>query len=65
MLVLSRKLGEVIMIGDDIAITVVGIERGKIRLGVEAPRQLPVFRKELLNGQKARPAMPDTPSPVV
>lgn len=48
MLVLSRKLDEVIKIGDDIRIVVVGIERGKVKLGVEAPRQVPVFREELL-----------------
>lgn len=48
MLVLSRKLGEKIYIGDDICITVVDIDRGKIRLGIEAPRSVPVFRQELL-----------------
>ena len=37
MLVLSRKLGEKIYIGDNICITVVDIDRGKIRLGIEAP----------------------------
>ena len=48
MLVLSRKLGEKIFIGDNICITVVDIDRGKIRLGIEAPRSVPVFRQELL-----------------
>ncbi len=48
MLVLSRKLGERICIGDNICITVVDIDRGKIRLGIEAPREVPVFRQELL-----------------
>jgi len=48
MLVLSRKLGEKIQIGEDICITVVDIDRGKIRLGIEAPREVPVFRQELL-----------------
>jgi carbon storage regulator len=47
-LVLSRKLGEKIFIGDDVTITVVDIDRGKIRLGIEAPRDLPVYRHELL-----------------
>lgn len=49
MLVLSRKLGEKIYISDNICITVVDIDRGKIRLGIEAPREVPIFRKELLN----------------
>ena len=48
MLVLSRKLGEKIFIGDNICITVVDIDRGKIRLGIEAPRDVPSYRQELL-----------------
>ena len=48
MLVLSRKLGEKIYINDNICITVVDIDRGKIRLGIEAPRDIPIFRQELL-----------------
>jgi carbon storage regulator len=52
MLVLSRKLGEKIYISDNICITVVDIDRGKIRLGIEAPREVPIFRKELLTGDK-------------
>jgi carbon storage regulator len=48
MLVLSRKLGEKIYINDNICITVVDIDRGKIRLGIEAPREVPIFRQELL-----------------
>lgn len=50
-LVLSRKLGEKITIGDGpdaIELTVVDIDRGKIRLGIRAPRQVPVYRNELL-----------------
>ena len=48
MLVLSRKLGEKIYIADNICITIVDIDRGKIRLGIEAPRDVPIFRQELL-----------------
>jgi carbon storage regulator len=48
MLVLSRKLGEKIFIGENIAITVVDVDRGKVRLGIEAPRDVPIFRQELL-----------------
>ena len=60
MLVLSRKLGEKIYIGDNICITVVDIDRGKIRLGIEAPREVPIFRKELLTGDGTthKPASP-------
>ena len=52
MLVLSRKLGEKIYIADNICITVVDIDRGKIRLGIEAPRDVPIFRQELLGEPK-------------
>lgn len=48
MLVLSRKLGEKIFIGENICITVVDIDRGKIRLGIEAPRDVQILRQELL-----------------
>ncbi len=47
MLVLTRKLGEKIHIGADITLTIVEIKGGKIRLGVEAPEDVPIFRAEL------------------
>lgn len=47
MLVLSRKVGERILIGDKIAITVVKIGHGGVRVGVEAPPELAVVREEL------------------
>jgi carbon storage regulator len=58
MLVLSRKLGEKIYINNNICITVVDIDRGKIRLGIEAPRDIPIFRQELLPAQN-----PNGPAP--
>lgn len=72
MLVLNRALGQKIMIGSDIVVTVVRVERGKCRLAVEAPLNVPIYRSELLADDHppvrpspiARPAMPDTPSPV-
>ena len=47
MLVLSRKLTERIVIGDDIIVTVLGIRAGKIRIGIEAPAEMRVLRHEL------------------
>ncbi len=47
MLVLSRKVGERILIGDKIAVTVVKIGHGGVRIGVEAPTELAVVREEL------------------
>ena len=54
MLILSRKLGEKIYIADNITVTVVDIVRGKIKLGVEAPREVPIFRSELLKEKKEK-----------
>lgn len=48
MLVLSRKLGEITHIGDNIQIVVVDIDRGKVRLGIIAPRDVAIYRQELL-----------------
>jgi len=47
MLVLSRRIGQEIMIGGDIRITVVGIKGACVRLGIAAPRSIPVDRVEL------------------
>lgn len=48
MLVLTRKLMEKLFIGDDICVTVVRIEGGQVRLGIEAPRDVSVVRSELV-----------------
>jgi carbon storage regulator len=47
MLVLSRKKNESIFIGEQIVVTVVEIRRDKVRLGVHAPREVPVHRQEV------------------
>lgn len=47
MLVLSRKLGEQVVVNDNIVITVIEIERGKIKIGFDAPSTVPILRKEL------------------
>lgn len=52
MLVLSRKVGERILIGDNIAITVVRVAGGGVRLGIEAPADLPVVREELAEAMR-------------
>ena len=47
MLVLSRKTNQSIMIGDEIEITVLSVAGEKVRLGIKAPREIPVYRDEV------------------
>lgn len=49
MLVLSRKLGEKLIIGEDVVITVLSLDGDKIKLGIEAPKTVQVYRKELFD----------------
>ena len=53
MLVLSRKVGERILIGDGITVTVVRITGGGVRIGIEAPPETPVIRHELKEQMEA------------
>jgi carbon storage regulator len=46
-LVLSRKVNQAIMIGDDVRIVVVAVDRDQVKLGVEAPREISVHRSEI------------------
>jgi len=48
MLVLSRKHGESIIIGDDVIVTITQISGDRVRVGVDAPRQIPIMRGELV-----------------
>ena len=47
MLVLTRKSNQSIMIGDDIEVSVLAVMGEKVRIGISAPREIPVFRKEV------------------
>lgn len=72
MLVLSRRIGEVVMIGDEIAITLIDIKRGCVRLGIEAPKSVRVHRKEIYdlilaqahNGSDAATSVSEIEQPV-
>ena len=57
MLVLSRKKNESIVINDDITIVVVEIRGDKVRLGVEAPKEVPVHRREVFDAIRRNEAM--------
>jgi carbon storage regulator len=47
MLVLTRRVGEVIRIGDDVSICILEIQRGQVRIAIDAPREIPVHREEV------------------
>jgi carbon storage regulator len=53
MLVLARKVGQSIIIGDGIELTVIEVRGEQVRIGVQAPRSVPVHRKELLEQIRA------------
>lgn len=47
MLILTRRAGEALMIGDDAKITVLGVKGNQVRIGIDAPKDLPVHRQEI------------------
>ncbi|HLM32402.1 MAG TPA: carbon storage regulator CsrA [Solirubrobacterales bacterium] len=62
MLVLTRKTNQSIMIGDDVEVSVLAVSRDKIRLGITAPRDVPVFRKEVYLSIKGEEANGEGPA---
>jgi len=47
MLILTRRMNETLMVGDDVRVTVLGINGNQVRIGVQAPRHIPVHRQEI------------------
>ncbi len=47
MLILTRRIGETLMVGDEVTITVLGVKGNQVRLGVNAPRDVAVHREEI------------------
>jgi carbon storage regulator len=68
MLVLTRKSNQSIMIGDDVEVTVLAIMGEKVRIGIQAPRAVPVFRTEVYveiqadRGEGEAPSSPAAPA---
>jgi len=60
MLVLSRHVNQEIMIGDNIRVMVIEIRDGKVRLGITAPRDVPVYRHEIYEAMKAEESATDS-----
>jgi len=59
MLVLTRRVNERIVIGDDVTVTVLEVRGDQVRLGIDAPRDVKVFREEVLGRDAPAPPDPD------
>jgi carbon storage regulator len=57
MLILSRRVGETVMIGEDIAVTILGVTGNQVRVGVNAPKEVPVHREEIYERIKRQDEM--------
>lgn len=65
MLILQRKEGEALFLGDDIEITVLSVDGGKVRLAIQAPKSVPILRSELkIAAATNREAADETSSPL-
>ncbi|WP_305831872.1 carbon storage regulator CsrA [Pseudomonas aeruginosa] len=47
MLILTRRVGETLMVGDDVSVTVLGVKGNQVRIGVNAPKEVAVHREEI------------------
>ena len=63
MLILTRRVGETVVIGDDVTVTVLGVKGNQVRLGVNAPREVAVHREEIFERIKRERAEEDTELP--
>ena len=56
MLILTRRMGETLMIGKEVTVTVLGVQGNQVRLGIAAPRDVPVHREEVFERVKLEEA---------
>ncbi len=64
MLILTRRVGETLMIGDEVSVTVLGVKGNQVRLGVNAPKTVAVHREEIYERIKAEQGRMAEPSDV-
>ena len=62
MLILTRRVGETLMIGDDVTVTVLGVKGNQVRIGINAPKDVSVHREEIYERIKAEQAGGSVPS---
>ena len=60
MLILTRRIGETLMVGDDVTITVLGVKGNQVRIGVNAPKDVAVHREEIYERIQSEKAGNDT-----